>query len=109
MILKSAPPNVNPSGFTDAFLVLGKIPFRTKVYMTVLGPGNVRWGTNITELQQGSPVPGVNMGIPQNAAAGTIEREWIGDIYAISDTPNTPVQVVCPAMDHNTRTGGIVA
>lgn len=83
------------------------VPFRTKVYMQNLGPGNVHWGTNKDELENGplGPAPAAQMGILQAVLAGNIEREWVGDLYAVTDTAGCTVSAVCPAKDHSFRKG----
>jgi hypothetical protein len=88
---------VNAAGQGQAKLV-ATIPFRSKVYLLVAGPGVVRWGTNVEELQN-QTVIGVDNGLPQIAGAGVIEREWEGDLCAISNAATTVI-VVCPAKDH---------
>lgn len=74
------------------------------IYFRNLGPGNVRWGTSKEPLEQG-PAPGLNQGLPQSIADGEKNREWIGDLWVITDTPGTQIIVVCPAKDHSLQTG----
>jgi hypothetical protein len=89
-------------------VLVASIKFKSKGYFLVLGPGNVRWGTNKEQLEASS-LPGVNSGVPQTNAMGRIELEWQGDVYAISDLANTPVFVTFPAYEFMMRKGLPVA
>ena len=64
------------------------------VYFLVMSAGNVRWSTNRDELEQATL--GQNNGLPQAVLNGEVRRPWSGDIWAVSDTPGTIVQVICP-------------
>ena len=68
------------------------------IFTLVMSPGNVRFGTNPEQLNTPEFV-GQLPGLPQNVAAGEVTRWWAGDLWAISDTPNTIVQAIVPLAD----------
>jgi hypothetical protein len=100
MVLSQTSPRV---GGGEATLVT-RIKIRSKIYLIVLGPGNVRWGTSKVALETSS-ILGVNSGIPQVNADRTVEREWQGELWVISDQPSTPYCVVMPVQEFTSQKG----
>jgi len=70
----------------------------------VMGPGQVRWGTNKEQLENG-PAVGISYGIPQANGDPILNLMWKGEVWAISDTPGTPVQFIDSAHDFQSQFG----
>lgn len=78
-----------------------------QVVLLSMTAGNTRWGTNATELE--TPEAGQNRGLPTTVATSPVQIRWVGDLWAITDTPGQVVQAICPAAEDYQRRGMRVA